>query len=433
AQIFGNGQTQVNLTQCLAGLTQYLSSSNGAVQNSCPSTNSGMANYCQTGSMSCFPPTCQALVGLITPAGHAPAIRLDGTDCNPGISGTFANWVQNSLTFYNSNFGPAYNYKQCLDKLQSSTTNPNTVNGLNCDAMNTPECTTMLGRSLTGQTAPSSTNVYTPSGGTPVCIGGTGNPFCFGSSPSCLGGGSPGCSGGGTISCQGGQAVCLGASQTIDTAQLSASQTLPVGSGIAQCTIGQPKCVGNIAQCIPGSLIGNNMLKCSNGATPACDALGQVTCSGGSTKTDCTAFEQWVQNSYNLAQQEQPKFEKRYLFLKDIYNRAITMQHIFPEISTALNSFYKTAWPLLQKAAGDAASMGGIIPHSIIYGWYDTLPGGGRGHGHLVKATIYAPGASPQNPMIQNKMPWVSTDSGFMSRTFTLRQRDGYVYAKIQR
>ena len=98
-----------------------------------------------TGGTVTWPPNCDpALLG--TPPNPAvaatpPSPNQYGTkaDCDVFTVGSFANWVSNA-----SNFGPAYNYQQCLNYLttmNAASTCPASISGTVCDS-------TILGRDL---------------------------------------------------------------------------------------------------------------------------------------------------------------------------------------------------------------------------------------------------------------------------------------------
>ncbi len=86
-----------------------------------------------------------------------------------------------------------------------------------------------------------------------------------------------------------------------------------------------------------------------------------------------------------------------------------------------------------------------VLPNSVIYGWVDdTLANGqtlsnGKGYAHIVKVTAYSPARNGNPPGITTisgfhaLLPWVKTHHSTFSRSYTLYDRDGYVYVSIKR
>ena len=161
------------------------------------------------------------------------------------------------------------------------------------------------------------------------------------------------------------------------------------------------------------------------------------------------AFAQWVQGSLTLATDEAPKFALRAQFLNDIYTKAAIMPGIFSQGAAAIQSF--VSGPAAQLASVQAqGSPAQNLPNSVIYGWQDNLPSGGAGGclsstgqkvgcSHLVKVTAYSTarcGGVCLSGGIDSLLPWIKTKtSGFLgtTRSYTLTDRDGYVYVSVKR
>ncbi|MDE2221706.1 MAG: hypothetical protein KGK03_01405 [Candidatus Omnitrophica bacterium] len=114
--------------------------------------------------------------------------------------------------------------------------------------------------------------------------------------------------------------------------------------------------------CDDGSVCGSggtNPNKCANGKT--CGPCGTTNNSYASQSSVCAAsvlgrsltaaysgsrgcnntFKTWVQNNLTLFNDESPKFALRYAYLKDVYDRAITLQRITADADYALHNFFK--------------------------------------------------------------------------------------------
>jgi len=188
-----------------------------------------------------------------------------------------------------------------------------------------------------------------------------------------------------------------------------------------------------------------------NNFTGSCDA------------TVAGSYAKWVNDSLTLATDEAPKFALRSAFLTDVSTRANTMQTIFSPAATALNTFLNPdqSQSTLSPSAGltwafnnqTAAS----LPNSVIYGWVDNPLNGSGGCGtdgngkrvgcaHIVKVTVYSPGRSSGSslplPLPQSGgslLPWIKTKTtnSFLgiplSRSYTLMNRDGVVWAGVRR
>jgi hypothetical protein len=216
-------------------------------------------------------------------------------------------------------------------------------------------------------------------------------------------------------------------------------------------------CPGGLpAQCSP-LILGRSLL---GTVAPAYDG-----CTGN--------YWTWASSSLTLAIDDAPKFALRGAFLTDIYNRAKTMQTIFPAAATALQNFLTGPAAQLIAVApcddGSACTSGNCadgtacapsptvsLPNSVIYGWVDALPGtsGGGctdssnnrvGCAHIVKVTAYAAarngsssngtnnGLGANAPPLQSVLPWIKTSVGLITRSFTLQNRDGLVYVSVRR
>jgi len=176
------------------------------------------------------------------------------------------------------------------------------------------------------------------------------------------------------------------------------------------------------AQCAASSL-GRSLLGV---AAPAYDG-----CAGN--------YMTWVNNSLTLATDEAPKFALRGAFLTDIYNRADTMQTIFPAAATAIQNFLNGPAAQLIAANGQTPPTQSL-PNAVIYGWVDnTYPNGQPGYAHIVKVTAYSPGRCGgicSSTFIDSILPWIkTTTSGFLdlTRSYTLTDRDDYVYVSVKR
>lgn len=231
----------------------------------------------------------------------------------------------------------------------------------------------------------------------------------------------------------------------------NSNQTTTVGS------------VYNYQQCLNALLSG----ACS-GALPAvctASALGRSLIAGAAPSFDGCAgsYAAWVNNSLTLAIDEAPKFALRYLFLKDVYTRAQTLQTISSQGYTALSTFLdpdQNKVPMSPSAGLTWAfnhQTSASLPNSVIYGWVDATPGGSggcwdathtkrSGCAHIVKVTAYSPGRygssslpRPQPASKGSGLPWIQTKTtgSFLgiptSRSFTLMNRDGYVWVGVRR
>jgi hypothetical protein len=158
-----------------------------------------------------------------------------------------------------------------------------------------------------------------------------------------------------------------------------------------------------------------------------------VTWSPASCASTTDPYAAWVNDSWNLFTDEAPKFTLRSLFLTDINTRAQTMKNIFNQGGQQLQSFLNGPAAQLVAASSPTATTI-LLPNSVIYGWVDNnLPNGLPGYAHIVKVTAYAPGHDPNQVLARALLPWLKTKVGLVHRTFTLTDRDGYVYVSVRR
>jgi len=227
--------------------------------------------------------------------------------------------------------------------------------------------------------------------------------------------------------------------------------------------------------CVPG------YVTCTSCGYGQC-GYGLDSCSGTATTTETTvntvscnpsvagSFANWVQNSLTLAQQAQPKFSLRYLYMNDIFTRSYNMENIFSKGDQALQSFLGPGGPAAQLMSASKTQPAATLPNSVIYGWIDNLPNGGSGGcsdpvthqrvgcAHIVKVTVYAPGrggpvtcpvtcdetdlgclegppaaCTTGSQFIWPFLPKIATHSGILHRTYELVGRDGFVYVSVKR
>jgi hypothetical protein len=213
----------------------------------------------------------------------------------------------------------------------------------------------------------------------------------------------------------------------------------PAGGSVynyQQCKSALSVCPSSLpAACAP-SILGRSLA----GAAPAYDS-----CGGN--------YVGWVNNSLTLATDEAPKFALRSLYLQDVYARAQTMTNIFQAGNRAFSAFFapcsgsdcSTGGPAAQLTYAydhNASSPTSTLPNAVIYGWQDNLPSGSAGGcmgpngnkvgcAHIVKVTAYSPGRGGTFSL--PKLPWIQTKTTLLTRSYTLVDRDGYVYVSVKR
>jgi hypothetical protein len=205
---------------------------------------------------------------------------------------------------------------------------------------------------------------------------------------------------------------------------------------------------------------------CTNSSGGSC-AAGTTGCSC-STKTTTTCgfnpkYIQWVNDNLTLFTDEAPKFAARAQYLTDMYTRIQPLPALFQSAVTALNNFLKPCAGVNCSQGGPAAQLIYahsqpdpimVLPNSVIYGWVDdTYSNGHPGYAHLVKVTAYSAGRmgkaslalptpSPQTKANASVLPWIETvthSTNFIffslptSRSYTLVDRDGWVYMDVKR
>ncbi len=204
----------------------------------------------------------------------------------------------------------------------------------------------------------------------------------------------------------------------------------------------------NYTQCL--NALPNGTCPATLPAACAASTLGRSLAGPAPVYSDCADYVVWVQNSLTLATDEAPKFALRVAFLNDVLSRALTMLNIFSLGDAALTKFLGPNGPAagLINARSQTTSTA-TLPTSVIYGWQDstfhgiplgcTNPSGAPvGCSHIVKVTAYSPGRNCNSnnacvSSILSVLPWIKTTSGLIHRTFTLLDRDGYVYVSIKR
>jgi len=362
-------QATINYQTCLNALSQM------NANNTCSTTS------CTAGN-ACFPPECQASVLGAAPnlsSGIAPTFTGNGHDCDPNWSGSFANWVNNNV-----NYGPVYNYTQCKAWLGSCPTltslGANGLAGTPCDPV-------VLGRSLDVEKY----DLYD------------------GSANSCSS-----------------TYVSLTTKNSSFAKWVSDSQDL--------FTDEQPKFIKR-AQFLTD--IQNRAITMQNIFTKGDIALHNFmkTCTGcANPNASCTDNK-----------------------CSDDGSSCGSPKNQCEDGGPAAQLMYARSQP----------SVAQNLPNAVIYGWTDkTMPNGqvrplscatgacnaatdlcpdgitqctgGAGYAHIVKVTAYSPGRNG-NPsytspgFILQRLPWITTYSDISSRTFELVDRDGYVYARVQR
>ncbi len=345
------------------------------------------------------PPQCGGLVvPLNTAAGTQPS--YDGCTGTANIAGNFETWVNNNL-----NYGARYNFQQCQNALPDNSSCPHTLPAV-CSAE-------ILGRSLAGVSP---------------------NPFNGNCNPTVLNSFAKWVND--SLILENDEAPKFIARwnflDAMDTTAQAMQNTFSVGDRAL-----------------------HNFFKTCNGCPGIiCPGTGQCTdgssCVAGtycndSKDTSCPAGGGICQDS---------------LACKD----GSPCQGGLCKNGSACQEGSKCGSPTGQCEDGGpaaqlmyAATLGSSVaafPNSVIYGWKDNIlangqslsgnpPLGAQGYAHLIRVTAYAPGRAgvPGAANIQSQLPWVQTTTGTdysygipdPTRTFTLTQRDGYVYVSIQR
>ena len=318
---------------------------------------------------------------------------------------------------YNTSVAPN-NYLQCQNWLSTpACQTASTLSGTPCDPLT-------LGRTLVSSSVEPQPAFVPSATSTPV----------------------PGSTTCGTNSCT--NEVNAGSCTVVAGSSSTSSTTSTTTSGIitTTTTTSQYSC--------PSGHSGNMTCFCS---TPSTTTTSSPSCGG--------AYAQWVSDSLTLANAEVPKFALRSTFLTDMYNRAQAMQKSFIQADNAIQTFTNGPAKSLMDARLSNKASGTTLPNSVIYGWVDALPAGGggckdnagkqTGCGHVVKVTAYSAGRcgsfcdsgiqtnAQDTTGVDSLLPWIKTSlkcpawgiiaGGICFRNYDLRDRDEWVYVKVQR
>lgn len=216
----------------------------------------------------------------------------------------------------------------------------------------------------------------------------------------------------------------------------------------------------------------------SAAAPVSCLALPRSVISTAPPAYDCgagTAYDNWLNSSYSLAQAQVIKFKARYNYLNDMQQKLIALRDKlcapgnavkatdtsgYAYVQTCNSGFLKVLsdftgvdadkpsaaiQSLIDMRKGVAAPPYHPLENQITYGWQD-LPKNGRteGYWHLVRVEGMSPGA-PNNPAsgldqgwtLTNRLPWVRTytTGGFFNqkRCYELTDAHGRVMLRITR
>jgi len=370
---------------------------------------------------------------------------------------------------YNASVAPVA-YQNCLNELaQNQSDESGSSSGLNGCYVPISDKTYMsaclpvhLGRSL-DEVSPN--HPFTPSSnGTPTPCNGQNCPRSLNPCPP--------------------HVLCIDTSQSV----LSTNSTTVQGQGTTTVTITANNCtylnpmgihecnchVIGVSSCTPVPLECSQLHPCLPppvGACTHCDSCeicsdNTITTSFQSQDCDPTqagSFANWVNDSLTLATDAQPKFTLRSSFLSGVDGGAKQMLTIIGPAELALKAFLNGPAANLMAARLSSNATGAALPNAVIYGWVEKPPMGGggckdsngnkTGCAHAVKATVYSPGrcgstgslcntpVSPVSSNISSTLPWIKTalkcpmwGLGVVClRNYDLRDRDAYVYVKVQR